>query len=228
MPISTLIQRTLFIAVGAPLIVFSPSDVVQAAAIDFTAVDPKRDFTNELSWTLGFTFRTNQEITVTHLGFYDDRKDGLTEAHSVKLLDAADQVLGDEVDQILVEGTVRPTDPLISWFRYTQVTPTVLAAGRTFRIVAITGSERYTWNPVGFVVDPAITFLGDTFQPITSPLSQPELQPATPLAFTSGGVTGWFGPNFQFEVTPIPTPALLPGLIGMGMAVWRKRQQVGE
>lgn len=38
-------------------------------------------------------------------------------------------------------------------------------------------------------------------------------------------------PNYSFQaelqplpVTPVPTPALLPGLIGMGAAAWRKRQ----
>lgn len=30
--------------------------------------------------------------------------------------------------------------------------------------------------------------------------------------------------NFQVEALPIPTPALLPGLIGMGVAAWRKRR----
>jgi hypothetical protein len=30
--------------------------------------------------------------------------------------------------------------------------------------------------------------------------------------------------NFQVEALPIPTPALLPGLIGMGVAAWRRRK----
>lgn len=33
---------------------------------------------------------------------------------------------------------------------------------------------------------------------------------------------------FTSEPTAIPTPALLPGLIGLGLGVWRKRQQQGQ
>jgi choice-of-anchor C domain-containing protein len=53
--------------------------------------------------------------------------------------------------------------------------------------------------------------------------------PSTTLLFTSLTNTA-FGPaldNVRVStdgVTPVPTPALLPGLIGMGIAAWRRRQ----
>jgi hypothetical protein len=207
---ATLLYRALLVSAGTACLTCSVMEIVQAAAIDFS--EPTIDFTNGISWTLGFTFRTNQEITVTRLGFYDDQKNGLAASHIVSILD--------EADQRVVSGTVQRDDPLTSWFRYTNVNPTVLAAGKTFRIVTITGTENYTWNPSGFTVNPAISFLGDAFRPINSPLPQP--------SFSSSGVIGWFGPNFDFdEITAIPSPTLLPGLIGMGLAALRKRRENG-
>jgi choice-of-anchor C domain-containing protein len=53
--------------------------------------------------------------------------------------------------------------------------------------------------------------------------------PSTTLLFTSLTDTA-FGPaldNVRVStdgLTPVPTPALLPGLIGMGIAAWRRRQ----
>lgn len=56
----------------------------------------------------------------------------------------------------------------------------------------------------------------------------------TDLSLSLGvGKGGTFGPTFtprtwngtiNYEVQPVPTPALLPGLIGMGVAVLRKRK----
>jgi CHRD domain len=40
------------------------------------------------------------------------------------------------------------------------------------------------------------------------------------IVFPAGEIRGF--------LTPIPTPALLPGLIGMGVATWRKRRSVAE
>jgi hypothetical protein len=39
-----------------------------------------------------------------------------------------------------------------------------------------------------------------------------------------GGSESYQADNLSFSTTPIPTPALLPGLVGMGLAAWRKRK----
>jgi hypothetical protein len=61
---------------------------------------------------------------------------------------------------------------------------------------------------IGFLADPGTVF--------------------TSLTVESGEGGAYFPTVNNFRVgtaaTPIPTPALLPGLIGMGVAVWRKRK----
>lgn len=179
----------------------------QAAAIDFTA--PTVDTTNN-TWSLGFKFSTNKDITVNSLGFYDDLKNDLTESHDIGIFD--------EIGNLLVSGTVNPGDVLDGWFRYTTVASTKLQAGKTFFIAATTGSENYTYDPTGFAVDPNINYLGTAYT-VSSSLVFP--------SFDSFDTTkGYFGPNFDYEATtPVPTPALLPGLVGLGAAALRKRSQ---
>lgn len=50
----------------------------------------------------------------------------------------------------------------------------------------------------------------------------------TSLSVTSNDPTAYFSAVNNLRVgqaaTPIPTPALLPGLIGLGLSVWRKRK----
>jgi hypothetical protein len=53
------------------------------------------------------------------------------------------------------------------------------------------------------------------------------------LSFDASGLSnppnvGPFLDDVKLEVTPVPTPALLPGLIGMGAAALRKRKQEAE
>jgi len=46
----------------------------------------------------------------------------------------------------------------------------------------------------------------------------------TGLFTSQGRVVSENGSSFSSSVTAVPTPALLPGLIGMGVAAWRKRK----
>lgn len=227
MVISTLLYRALLVSAGTACLTFGFSEVVRAAAISFA--EPIIDYTNfdstGINWTLGFQFRTNREIKVNRLGFYDAGQTGLNAPRTVQILDKD----GKE----LVKGIVGVTDPLYGWFRYTEVPSTTLAAGGLFTILAVeTGTDPYTWNPKGFWVDPAIQFLGDIY------LSKDDQ--SNTLIPSRGGVNGWFGPNFDFESaivvppplpvpgpapTAIPTPILLPGLLGMGWAVFRRQRE---
>lgn len=45
------------------------------------------------------------------------------------------------------------------------------------------------------------------------------------IAFKVQDVSSITGFRAELETVPIPTPALLPGLIGLGAAAWRKRKQ---
>ena len=175
-------------------------------ALDFTT--PTSDGTNA-TWSLGWEFNVLSPITVTMLGFYDDGKNGLSESHAVGIYDS--------LGSLLVSGTVVPADALTSWWRFTSVTPTLLPVGSDYRIAAVTGSENYTWDPVGFVVNPNITYVGSRYTSSGTLVYPSESEP----------VTGYFGPNFQFEGGVIPEPStfvlLGAGLIALGMAARRRK-----
>lgn len=89
--------------------------------------------------------------------------------------------------------------------------------------VAATGStsQDYSFDTTG----KTLTAMG--WQ--TTAYSFTATSPSTTLLFTSL-INTPFGPaldNVRVStdgVTPVPTPALLPGLIGMGVAAWRRRQ----
>ena len=166
-------------------------------AVDFTSVTT--DFTNN-NWSLGWSFTVNQSVTVTALGFYDDLQNGLTQPHDVAIYDAQQQVV--------VSGQVVRGDPLVSWWRWTQVQPVVLVPGVQYEIVAVTAGENYTWGPVGFVTDPQVNYLVDAYtMPAGGVLAYPNF---------SDGVVGYFGPNFLLT-SAIPAPGALlllaPGLM---------------
>lgn len=169
-------------------------------AIDFTT--PTVDFTNN-TWSLGFKFTTNTNITVNSLGFYDDQKNGLSERHEVGIYDS--------LQNLLASTVVTTADPLDGFFRYASIVPLNLAAGQTYYVAGTTGGENYTWDPTGFTVDPAITFNSDKY--VVS----------TVLAFPGDGpdnVHGYFGPNFKLDgsVAPqVPEPGSLALLVGVAV-----------
>lgn len=175
-------------------------------ALDFTT--PLIDFTND-TWSMGYEFDVLRPVTVSGLGFYDDLKNGLTETHDVGIFDSA--------GNLLISGTVTNSDPLVSWFRFTSVTPTVLGVATGYRIAAVTGSENFTWDPTGLVIDPRISFVQDRFVQSTT------------LVYPTGGpmgVTGWFGPNFMISTSPgvVPEPStwMMAGMGVVGVIALRR------
>ncbi|XGV99010.1 MAG: PTPA-CTERM sorting domain-containing protein [Leptolyngbya sp. BL-A-14] len=210
------LQRSFFAAIGVVCFTVAFEQTKPAIAANFTAIDfsaPTTNFTNG-QWSLGFQFTTNKTINVTSLGFYDDFQNDLTQNHDIGIFD--------KTGTLLVQGTVKPGDALDGFFRYTSVQSTQLQAGGTFFIASTTGTENYTFNPTGFSVNPNITFVSSVFRfsdTLVFPIE-------TPAAQSSDGNKGYFGPNFKADApAAIPTPALLPGLIGLGIGAWRKHKK---
>jgi hypothetical protein len=191
--------RVLVFTVGL-ILVAGPICAQAGMAVDFAA--PGLDVTTG-NWSLGWAFTVNQPMIVQSLGFYDDQKNGLIQVHDVGIFNAA--------QQLIVFGQVTPSDPLVSWWRWTNVTPTLLVPQELYQIGAVTGAENYSGLPVGFVVDPQVNYLLDSyFNPPNGVLTYPN---------TSQGVVGDFGPNFSTDAVPVPAPGalllLVPGLVSV-------------
>lgn len=141
------------------------------------------------SYSLGWTFVPQAPIHVTALGFYDDKKDGLTASHPVAIYDKTSQAM-------LTSVTVSPTDALDGYFRYAPLaSPLTLAAGTAYVIVALVGDERYVaFNSIDptWTVSSSITYSGGAVNY--------ENDEATTLFFpdTFNSTNGDFGPNFKF------------------------------
>jgi len=157
------------------------------------------------TWSLGYSFQVgNSDLAVTGLGFFDDYGDGLTESHAVGIYDSS--------FNLVTSGTVTNSDALSGHFRYTKGSG-ILMAGQTYQVVAVTGSENYTWDPAGFTVSPDITFLNDVYTQSST---------LVPGYSSSGGVNGWFGANFEYQAVPEPMTMAVLGLGALGMLRRRK------
>jgi hypothetical protein len=196
-------KKLLKIFLTLSLVALMAGPALAGLAVDFSSVTLN---INDGNWIVGFKFSTNVPVTVTKLGFYDDLKNGLAESHDVGIYDS--------VGNLLVSTTVLTTDPLTSWFRFHDVTPYTLAAGQTYFIQGVNGTENYTWYANGFVVDPSITFNKDAYYfPQNGVLTFPNASDGITAA--QGG--GYFGPNFSTTATPVPSALLLmgSGLLGL-------------
>jgi hypothetical protein len=183
---------------GANLMIAEPP---ASLAIDFAASplpqepptpDPyyDRNMPPELSnhyRTLGWQFDVSGGgATVTALGFYDDRKNGIGASHQV--------AIWNPVGELVAWAVVQTYHSLNGWWRMAPISPVTLPPGVGYRIAALNAGEYYTWNPRGFTVGQNIRFTSDLY--VTPPTW------SIGLPVRSSGVTGWFGPNFEYKPVP--------------------------
>ena len=165
------------------------------------------------SWVFGIDFTVgDSNITVDALGYYYDPETGLTDNHPVGMYDS--------IGNLLASATVTSADPLVGHFEYAAISPIVLLAGDTYRVVGVSLSDLYTWDPTGFATSPAITYLGDTYQSGTS-LVDPAPE------FHNDVEHGFFGPDFMISSTtptiPEPSSVILLGTALGALCSWARR-----
>jgi hypothetical protein len=195
------------------LIALMAGPALAGLAVDFTGVTTELPDINgsSISFSLGWQFTTNGPVTVAALGFYDGSKNGLTQNHDVGIYDAG--------GNLLVSTTVLTTDPLVSFFRTHNIAPIVLQGSHTYYIMAVTGTEKYTFNTIGFTVDPSINFIQDEFYPFNTGVL---VFPTNTNGITAAAGGGFFGPDFSNTAVPVPPSLLLLGSGLLGLVGWRR------
>ena len=195
---------------------FAAMSVARSALAVQTAVEFSGETTGmpTSDTTAGWSFTTNQAITVTALEVFDP-----TGAGGVRLYDAS--------QTILASATVTTGDPQVgspTLFYSHAITPVPLAAGTTYFIAEDTAfnTTNAAFFVTGMTVDPAITYGGEISATNTG---------QTPTSDLFGGVLnpGIFGPNFAFTTAAAPAPEPLTATLGLlsvgglAMATLRRR-----
>jgi hypothetical protein len=174
-----------------------------AAAVEFTDASVFHD----AQLSLGFVFTTNQEVSVTALGYFDEDQDGFLTNHEVGIFDVNGALL---ISAILNAGSGHPLE---GHYRYKAVTPITLGANSSFVLVGTTFGLLDGWafgnsnSITGLVVDPRISVASDAARFIYE--NDNVLRVPTEHF---GGFTIYGGPNFLLGASDggeVPEPATL-------------------
>jgi len=172
--------------------------------------------------TWGWTFSTNNAISVTDLGVYSggDDGDGLFRTHIMGIFNSSGTLLGSTTIGITPNGP-----GAINMFRYAALgAPIILAPGETYTIAAtFPGSppeQIFFADPApqaGLSIDPAINYIGWVERNFATTLQFPNQGPFGPEE-------GYrFSTNMQFTVIPAPGAPALIAVVGLAGGSRRRR-----
>lgn len=176
------LKYVLILAAGS---VLTPAVHADSIALDFTT--PGSYFTIDSPISIGWQFQVLKPITVTALG--DFWLPTFTETHDVGIFSASDSSL-------IASATVTSADTQSSSFRFASITPVTLQPG-TYRIVANSTDDPWTFIPSGQIVNSAISYQGGFFT-YGSGLQYPTTSQAP--------YDSYFGPSFMISDSSVATP----------------------
>lgn len=162
------------------------------------------------NYTFGWAFSTTSQISLTALGYFDRGEDGLVTSHDVGVWNS---------DGVLVASATvdaGTSSALDGHFRYTSIAPVTLAAGH-YRIGGVHIGDSsglgdwYGYSPTSVVYGPEITFHGNQLR------YTGESTTLTDPTSTGKALGGYFGGNFKYTMSEVPTPSSVAALIGMGL-----------
>lgn len=163
--------------------------------------------------TVGWEFDVLSTITVTHLAFYDEGQNGLTQSREVGLWDPTGTLISTGT---VLGGTAATLDGV---WRLVDVPDVTLALGNGYIIGALNNANNQDpirSNVTHTFIAPEIRYIDAKFSGLNTLLTRPTQN--------SVAISGFYGPSFNY-IQGVPEPATM-SLLGLGaLALLRKRRK---
>jgi hypothetical protein len=169
------------------LLLLSGHTKAQTPALSFNGYTPAWEYTQS-SYVIGWYFQPTAPISVSALGWYNDRN-GLSSDHPVGIYDI-------QSGQYVATTVVRTTDPLTGVFRYRDLAvPVTLTSGRQYAIVGVSYRDHYlSFAQIhNLVLASSILYLGGAID-----YAGNATQLGPPVQYFSGAPY-WPATNFKFS-----------------------------